>query len=81
MSIYPSHLKMQNSARRERVSTKALIEDDTTDGEGRAKQDARAENGCSIVEINNAGDGPLSPCPKGAKLENQLRVAYMDVCT
>jgi len=51
------------------------------DGEGRAKQDARAENGCSIVEINNAGDDPLSPCPKGAKLENQLRVAYTDVCT
>ena len=38
------------------------------------------ENGCSIVEINNAGDDPLSPFPKGAKLENQLRVAYMDVC-
>jgi hypothetical protein len=48
------------------------------DGEGRAKQDARAENGCSIVEINNAGDDPLSPCPKGAKLENQLRVAALD---
>ena len=42
------------------------------DGEGRAKQDARAENGCSIVEINNATDDPLSPCPKGTKLENQL---------
>ena len=63
--LYPSHLKMQDSASRKRVSTKALIED----------------NGCSIVEINNAGDDPLSPCPKGAKLENQLRVAYMDVCT
>ena len=48
------------------------------DGEGRAKQDARAENGYSIVEINNAGDDPLSPCPKGAKLENQLRVAALD---
>ncbi|WP_164718212.1 hypothetical protein [Colwellia sp. Arc7-635] len=58
-------MKLQDSASRERVSTKALIED----------------NGCSIVEINNAGDAPLSPCPKGAKLENQLRVAYMDVCT
>jgi hypothetical protein len=34
-------------------------------------------NGCSIVEINNAGDDPLSPCPKGAKLENQLRVAAL----
>ncbi|WP_164718209.1 hypothetical protein [Colwellia sp. Arc7-635] len=56
---------MQDSASRERVSTKALIED----------------NGCSIVEINNATDDPLSPCPKGAKLENQLRVAYRDVCT
>jgi len=50
------------------------------DGEGRAKQDARAENGCSIVEINNATDDPLSVCPKGAKLEKQLRIAYMDVC-
>jgi len=72
---------MQDCARGERASTKALIEDETMDGEGRAKQDARAENGCAIVEINNATDGPLSPCPKGAKLENQLRVAYMDVCT
>ena len=54
---------MQNSASLERVSTKALIE----------------VNGCSIVEINNVGDGPLSPCPKGAKLENQLSVAYMYV--
>ncbi|AZQ82722.1 hypothetical protein EKO29_00780 [Colwellia sp. Arc7-635] len=53
---------MQDSANRERVSTKALIE----------------ENGCSIVEINNAGDDPLSACPKGAKLENQLRVAALD---
>jgi len=53
---------MQDSARRERVSTKALIE----------------ENGCSIVEINNAGDDPLSSCPKGAKLENQIRVAALD---
>jgi hypothetical protein len=53
---------MPDSASRERVSTKALIE----------------ENGYSIVEINNAGDDPLSPCPKGAKLENQLRVAALD---
>jgi len=53
---------MQGSASRERVSTKALIEG----------------NGCSIVEINNAGDDPLSPYPKGAKLENQLRVAALD---
>jgi len=72
---------VQDWASRERVSTKALIEDETMDGEGRAKQDARAENGCSIVEINNAADDPLSSCPKRAKLENQLRVAYTDVCT
>ena len=57
---------MRDCASRERVSTKALIEDETMDGKGRAKQDARAENGCSIVEINNATDNPLSPCPKGA---------------
>jgi hypothetical protein len=38
---------MQISARRERVSYKALIE----------------ENSYSIVEINNAGDDPLSACP------------------
>jgi hypothetical protein len=49
---------MQDSASRERVSTKALIE----------------ENSYSIVEINNAGDDPLSPCPVGAKLENQFSV-------
>ncbi|AZQ85177.1 hypothetical protein EKO29_15055 [Colwellia sp. Arc7-635] len=55
-------MKIQDSASRERAITKALIED----------------NGCSIVEINNAGDDPLSPCPKGAKLENQLRVAALD---
>ena len=69
---------MQACASRERVSIKALIEDETMDGEGRAKQDARAENGCSIFEINNAGDDPLSPCPKGAKLENQSSVAALD---
>jgi hypothetical protein len=55
-------LKIQNSASRERVSIKALIE----------------ENGCSIVKINNAGDDPLSVCPKGAKLENQFSVAALD---
>jgi hypothetical protein len=55
-----------------------LIEDETMDGEGRVKQDARAENGCSIVEINNAGGDPLSLCPKGAKLENQFRVSALD---
>jgi len=38
---------MQISASRERVSYKALIE----------------ENSYSIVEINNAGDDPLSACP------------------
>jgi len=53
---------MQDSASRERGSSKALIE----------------ENGCSIVEINNAGDAPLSHCPKGAQLENQLRVTALD---
>jgi hypothetical protein len=52
---------MLDSASRERVSTKALIE----------------ENGYSIVEINNAGDNPLSPCPMGAKLENQFSVAVL----
>jgi hypothetical protein len=54
---------MQISASRERVSYKALIEDDTMDGEDRAKQDARAENSYSIVEINNTGDDHLSACP------------------
>jgi hypothetical protein len=42
--LYPNHLKMQDSARRERVSIKTLIEGNTMDGGGRAKQDARAEN-------------------------------------
>jgi len=55
-------LNIQDSASRERVSTEALIE----------------ENGCSIVEINIAGDGPLSPCPKGVKLEKQFSVATLD---
>jgi hypothetical protein len=55
---------MQNSTSRKRVSTKALIEDDTMDGEDRAKQDAGAENGCSIVDTNNAGDDPLSDYPR-----------------
>ena len=54
-----------------------MIEDETMDGEGRAKQDARAENSCSIVEINNATDDPLLPCPKEAKLEKQLRAGCM----
>jgi hypothetical protein len=53
---------MQNSASRERISIKALIE----------------ENGCSIVEINNAGDDSFSPCPAGAKLEKQCSVAVLD---
>jgi hypothetical protein len=53
---------MQISARRERVSYKALIE----------------ENSYSIVEINNAGDDPLSACLQGAKLENQSCVALLD---
>ncbi|WP_277601583.1 hypothetical protein [Colwellia sp. Arc7-635] len=35
----------------------------------------------SIIEINNAGDDPLSTYPQGAMLENQSYVAYMDVCT
>ena len=52
---------MQDSASRKRVSTKALIE----------------ENDCSIVEINNAGDDPLSPCPTGAKLEKQRSVTAL----
>jgi len=65
---------MQNCASRKRLSTKALIEDETMDGKGWMKQDDRAENGCSIVEINNATDDPLSPCPKGTKLEKQFRV-------
>ena len=53
---------MQDSASRKRVSTKTLIE----------------RNGCSIVEINNAGDDLLSPCPAGAKLEKQSSVAALD---
>jgi hypothetical protein len=36
------------------------------------------ENSYSIVKINNAGDDPLSPCPKGVKLENQFSVAALD---
>ena len=62
-SIYSNHLKMQDCASRKRVITQALIE----------------RNGCSIVEINNAADEPLSPCPAGAKLESQCSVAYMYV--
>jgi hypothetical protein len=62
LKLYPNHLKIQDSANRERASTKALIE----------------ENGCSIIEINNAGDDPLSPCPVGDKLEKQFSVAALD---
>jgi hypothetical protein len=36
------------------------------------------ENSYSIVEINNAGDDPLSACPQGAKLKNQFSVAILD---
>jgi hypothetical protein len=36
------------------------------------------KNSFSIVEINNDGDDPLSPCPKGGKLENQFGVAIFD---
>jgi len=60
--LYPLYLKMQVSASRERVSYKALID----------------ENSYSIVEINNAGDDPLSPCPQRAKLENQFSVATLN---
>jgi hypothetical protein len=55
-------LKKQDSARRENVSTKTLIE----------------ENDCSIVETNNDGDDPLSLCPMGVKLEKQFSVAALD---
>ena len=48
---------MHDSAGREGVSIKALIEG----------------NSYSIVKINNAGDGPFSPCPKGAKLEKPVQ--------
>jgi len=53
---------VQVSANRERVSYKALIE----------------ENSYSIVEIDNAGDDPFSTCPQGAKLESQSSVAILD---
>jgi hypothetical protein len=53
---------MPISASRERVSYQELME----------------ENSYSIVEINNAGDDPLSACPYGAKLENQSCVALLD---
>jgi hypothetical protein len=55
-------LKIQKSASRKRVSTKALIEN----------------NGYSIVDINNAGDDPLSPCPMGVKLEKQPSVVALE---
>ncbi|WP_164718186.1 hypothetical protein [Colwellia sp. Arc7-635] len=35
-------------------------------------------NSHSILEINNAGDDPLSACPWGAMLENQSSVAILD---
>jgi len=60
--LYPFYFKMQVSASRERVSYKALID----------------ENSYYLVEINNAGDDPFSPCPQGAKLENQSSVAILD---
>jgi hypothetical protein len=47
VNLYPLHFKMQVSASRERVRYKAWIE----------------ENSCSIIEIHNAGDDPLSACP------------------
>jgi len=56
---------MQISASRERVSYKALIE----------------ENSYSIIEINNVGDDPLSACPSGAKLEKQPCVTLLDKVT
>tara|TARA_B100000809_G_scaffold19840_3_gene17485 strand:+ start:5137 stop:5301 length:165 start_codon:yes stop_codon:yes gene_type:complete len=36
------------------------------------------ENSNSIIEINNAVDDPLSPCPQGAKLDHQFSVAILD---
>jgi len=36
------------------------------------------ENSYSIIEINNAGDDPLSACPQGAMLESQSCVAILD---
>jgi len=45
--LYTNLLNKQVSASRERLSYRALIED----------------NSYSIVETNNAGDGPLSACP------------------
>jgi len=53
---------MQVSANRKRVSYKVWIE----------------QNSYSLVEINNAGDDPLSACPQGAMLENQSCVAILD---
>jgi hypothetical protein len=69
---------MQDSASRERVSTKALIEENSY---SRLWHPASLYllHPCSrIVEINNVGDDPLSPCPKGAKLEKQFSVAVLD---
>lgn len=53
---------MLDLASQKRVSTKVLIE----------------EHASFIVEINNVAGGPLSPGPKGAKLENQFNVAVLD---
>jgi len=36
------------------------------------------ENSYSIIEINNAGDDPLSACPLGGMLESQSCVAILD---
>ncbi len=58
----PKPLEDAGFSKPKRVSTKALIE----------------ENSYSIVEINNAGGDPLSACPMGAKLENQFSVAVLD---
>jgi len=55
-------LNIKDSAIRKTVSSKTLIE----------------YNGCSIIEINNAGVDPLSPCPKGVKLEKQFCCAVLD---
>jgi hypothetical protein len=69
---------MQVSASRERVITKALIEENSY---SRLWHPASLYllHPCSrIVEINNDGDDPLSACPEGAKLENQSCVAILD---
>jgi hypothetical protein len=62
LNLYPYYFKIRLSASRERVSTKALIE----------------ENSYSIVKINNVGGDPLSACLQGAKLKNQFSVTILD---